>query len=102
MQLFDSVIGNPDRHAGNWVVTPQGHLASIDHNLAFATCDRHHFGADVPHALDDEEKGILDKFVKSRDRITKQLQRAGLPNPEIEWVWKRVDWMVEHGKTYAG
>jgi len=33
--LFDYVIGNSDRHAGNWLVRPNGNLALIDHGLSF-------------------------------------------------------------------
>lgn len=34
--FFDAVVGNPDRHSGNWVVSPDGHLVAIDHGLAFS------------------------------------------------------------------
>lgn len=33
--LFDYVIGNTDRHQGNWLVSPEGKLVLIDNGLAF-------------------------------------------------------------------
>lgn len=35
MELFDGVIGNTDRHGGNWLVDDTGKLWAIDHGLAF-------------------------------------------------------------------
>lgn len=33
--LFDAVIGNIDRHRGNWMVTSMGMIFAIDHNMTF-------------------------------------------------------------------
>jgi hypothetical protein len=35
MGIFDAVIGNMDRHAGNFLVGTDGKLVAIDHGLAF-------------------------------------------------------------------
>ncbi len=35
LRFFDAVIGNSDRHAGNWLILPDGRVAAIDHNRAF-------------------------------------------------------------------
>lgn len=37
MQMFDNLIGNPDRNAGNILVGPPGELILIDHSRAFIT-----------------------------------------------------------------
>lgn len=37
MQLFDNVIGNPDRNAGNILVDAANHMILIDHSRAFIT-----------------------------------------------------------------
>ena len=37
MLLFDNLIGNPDRNAGNILVGPPGELILIDHSRAFLT-----------------------------------------------------------------
>lgn len=34
--LFDAIIGNTDRHEGNWMVTKNGKLVLIDHGLSFS------------------------------------------------------------------
>lgn len=35
LRLFDAIIGNSDRHRGNWLVTAAGRAVAIDHNRAF-------------------------------------------------------------------
>lgn len=35
MALFDSLIGNTDRHGGNYLISPDGRVIPIDHGLAF-------------------------------------------------------------------
>ena len=35
MQLFDNLIGNPDRNAGNILIDAAGHMILIDHSRAF-------------------------------------------------------------------
>ena len=39
MGLFDQVIGNNDRHPGNWTTDRDGNLYAIDHGLSFDTDD---------------------------------------------------------------
>ncbi len=39
--LFDYIVGNSDRHRGNWMLTPQGKLQLIDHDLLFPTHHAH-------------------------------------------------------------
>lgn len=35
LRFMDAVIGNSDRHGGNWLVRTDGSVAAIDHNRAF-------------------------------------------------------------------
>lgn len=35
VRLIDLVTGNVDRHANNWMITSQGRIVAIDHNLSF-------------------------------------------------------------------
>lgn len=35
LRFFDAIIGNSDRHAGNWLILPDGRVVAIDHNRAF-------------------------------------------------------------------
>ncbi len=46
MLLFDNLIGNPDRNAGNIMVGPPGELILIDHSRAFVT------GRDLPNKVE--------------------------------------------------
>jgi hypothetical protein len=40
MQMFDNLIGNPDRNAGNILLGARGELILIDHSRAFITDER--------------------------------------------------------------
>lgn len=40
MRLFDQLIGNSDRNAGNFLLDPEGNLILIDHSRAFPTNER--------------------------------------------------------------
>lgn len=35
LRFFDAIIGNSDRHQGNWLILPGGRVVAIDHNRAF-------------------------------------------------------------------
>lgn len=35
LRLFDAIIGNSDRHGGNWLIRTGGSVVAIDHNRAF-------------------------------------------------------------------
>lgn len=35
LRFFDAVIGNSDRHSGNWLILQDGRVVAIDHNRAF-------------------------------------------------------------------
>lgn len=48
MALLDVLIGNFDRHPGNWILTPDGHMVGIDHGNAFHNQEEH--GSDSPPA----------------------------------------------------
>lgn len=37
MELLDYLIGNSDRHLGNWMITQDGHIVGIDHGFAFGS-----------------------------------------------------------------
>jgi hypothetical protein len=65
MGLADYLMGNTDRNSGNWIITPDGHLAGIDHSYAFSASM--HNPAEVP-AGDFGEWLQLDGF-RLPDRI---------------------------------
>lgn len=104
--IFDYVIGNEDRHQGNWLIGKDGGLRLIDHNLAFP--DKGQYGVSAAHDLfnrillkaewkkitDPKAKNPVDAakpFVKNRDGILKALRGAGLPESAIQGVAERID-----------
>jgi Phosphatidylinositol 3- and 4-kinase len=100
MALFDHVIGNLDRHTGNFLVDQNERPIPIDHGLAFPTKNESqgfsnfHFGATFQ--FDDKEKATLKKFVADRAKVTEDLK--GLLEPEaIEAMYQRVDTMLQTG-----
>lgn len=95
--IFDYVIGNEDRHQGNWLVDgKQLHL--IDHGLAFP--DRGKFGAGN-HAFINAavgprspEKGVAKfaaPYIQKLDRIKAILAKVGLPQGAIRGVEERIN-----------
>jgi len=98
--LFDHVIGNLDRHTGNFLVDGQKRPIPIDHGLSFPVQNRNqgfsnfHFGKTFQ--LNAKEKGTLSKFVQDRPAVAKELQ--GLLEPEaIDAMFQRVETMIEIG-----
>jgi len=73
--VFDYLIGNTDRHMGNWLVSPQGKLVLIDHGLSFPTDDE----AEDNHT----NREILDHAAQNRLRMPDLTPLAG-KWPEIE------------------
>jgi len=107
--LFDYVIGNEDRHAGNWVVensdTPEkAKLHLIDHNLTFPDKDVW----DVNHNAyfidrftgrgKDENPlpfPLVQSYISSEDKILEALRKVGLPDGSIDGVKSRIDHMAK-------
>lgn len=98
--LFDHVIGNLDRHSGNYLLDSQSRPVPIDHGLAFPTKNsdqgfsNFHFAATFQ--LQEDEKVLLKDFVAERNSIESEL--SGLLEPEsIDAMFDRVDRMLELG-----
>lgn len=108
---FDYVVGNEDRHDGNWLVDEHKHLHLIDHNLTFpegkAEVDR----GFVPHIRHEEEnagptaripspKEMAKPYVQAQNKIDSLLERLHLPESAIEGVRARILEMstAEHWK----
>lgn len=98
--LFDHVVGNLDRHKGNFLLDAEKRPIPIDHGLAFPVkngeqgYDNFHF--DSTFQLNAEEKSLLGDFVARREQVTKDLE--GLLEPEaIEAMYQRTERMLEIG-----
>ena len=108
---FDYVIGNPDRHAGNWLVD-KGKLHLIDHGSSFIEkpFDPQIFQTNIierANSLDQfqEIRSIRDKnakpwaniqeyakpYTENKSKILDALSKTGLPKGSVDEVSKRID-----------
>jgi hypothetical protein len=80
--VFDHVVGNTDRHQGNWMVDDAGKIHLIDHGLAFPHEERQgpgnfdiirHVGKD-PFGVQKGDRGFGD-FIKMRDHALAQASK---------------------------
>jgi hypothetical protein len=115
MAFFDSVIGNTDRHIGNWLTTPKNDLVAIDHGLSFPSklIDKGlpihgNYGAmDVRHALARQEltgseSDALRRLLSQKAEVTKALKDVGLKGGEITDMFDRVRFMLDQNRTLSG
>lgn len=100
--MFDSVLGNKDRHSGNWKITNDGKLALYDHNLAFSDRGREASGALANEAAfmfggrgaESPGKSFREyarPYLKNREKILGTLRRVGIPEGAIERTAARID-----------
>lgn len=105
-QLYDAVIGNLDRHAGNVLVNPAGEAVMIDHGLAFPERVAIHLHDGnmvfmrtiVEKELSTAHRSLLRNFGANRKAITEELAGLGLEDDAIVAMWDRVDWMIAEGR----
>ena len=66
MLLFDNLIGNPDRNAGNILVGPPGELILIDHSRAFLT------SRDLPNKVERVDAVLWERILTlTREDLTR-------------------------------
>lgn len=96
---FDFVIGNEDRHAGNWMVTSDGNMHLIDHNLAFPDAGaygsedgNHNFVDHMAYgvAAASSPHDLAAAYVGHEDEIRTTLSQVGLPKASITGVIQRI------------
>lgn len=99
--LFDAVIGNEDRHAGNFLVR-DSKIIPIDHGMSFPRAgsgwgneyviqERIHAGG---KGLKTAEMKLLQEL-KADTKFRKKLTRALKDKKATEGVYKRIDGMLE-------
>lgn len=97
--MFDYVIGNQDRHLGNWIVTPDGDIRLIDHGLSFGegkidTGNRSFIQIAASRDAQDKREAapnVLAKpYMKKIDEITGKLHDLGLPTAAVARVEGRI------------
>ena len=100
--MFDFVIGNQDRHAGNWMIDNAGGLKLIDHGLAFGESSTIRGNTKFEDNIFSFTKkssrpfeDFIDKYVKRESSILKSLRERGIPKKAVEQVRRR----IQHLKT---
>lgn len=108
MALFDAIIGNTDRHAGNALIAPDGHMVAIDHGLAFPRAHTPAWGnfqavarvfMEEGPELHKDEIAALDNLIAQKSSI--HLGKFGITAWEGRQMWARVDWMKKNGKLFT-
>ena len=80
LRLFDAIIGNSDRHGGNWLVRDTGEIVAIDHNRTFRYGPRSHGHTFWDKEIDKIEQPwalntVYDRFRILPDRAFEQAIR---------------------------
>jgi hypothetical protein len=113
LAVFDHVIGNLDRHPGNLLLTPDGHMIPIDHGLTFPLGNNrkgwsrlvfgnqglHNFLFKKKVKLDAPALASLRQLVKQRDSVTQQLVALGIDPRAVSAMYERVEAMLDVGTT---
>ncbi len=104
LSVFDNVVGNLDRHTGNWMVNERGEVVPIDHGLCFPHRNgpqgeiNYDFGARTN--LNESDKDALTRFMLRRAEITQELSPL-LERAAIDAMFERVQGMLARGRTYV-
>lgn len=105
VNILDNVIGNVDRHRGNWLDTKRGDTLPIDHGLAFpeknAPQGIHNskFFTDTIQ-LNDAEKSALQGLITRREELTSQLTPL-IGDKSVQTMYERIESMLQKGETYG-
>jgi hypothetical protein len=101
--MFDYVIGNTDRHGGNWLVNENtGKLSLIDHGLAFsekavdfnAVNAKMVKNAGLQYGDETPPADLTKKYVDSKDKILQALKDTDIPQKAIDRVSERIDYLA--------
>ena len=102
LAVLDHVIGNLDRHDGNWMIDKAGQAVPIDHGLCFPLkngnqgCINFDFDDDVKLAPKAREG--LQNLLDHREEATEELTRLIDPRA-VDAMFVRVEKMLDKGKT---
>jgi hypothetical protein len=109
---FDFIIGNEDRHTGNWMIGKKedgsDQLVLIDHGLAFPDKGTFYPVANnnkLLKRMSDEIGGtpgpeIVEPYVKNKAAILSALRTARLPEGAVKGVAERID-ALGSGKNWT-
>lgn len=101
LALLDCLIGNRDRHAGNWLVTAAGTTIPIDHGLAFPSHNEQirykAYDFRIPVRLRDSDRQRLERV---RVGLSQELSPL-IGDAAVEATIARVDRLLAEGKTFG-
>jgi hypothetical protein len=83
MLLFDNLIGNPDRNAGNIMVGPPGELILIDHSRAFVT------GRDLPNKVERVDAELWEAVMALTREDLARVLRPWIDDGAIDAILNR-------------
>lgn len=93
--ILDEVIGNTDRHHGNYLYTPDDHYVAIDNGLAFPRDSKHdEMRSEPAHFVDGKRipDAVWHKVQQADpDRIGAIMQRYGFTHEDITGMRERLD-----------
>lgn len=100
--VLDNVVGNVDRHSGNWMIARTGQAVPIDHGLSFpyrngsqGRCNTA-FGRELKLAPETGEK--LRGLLENRTEITAELEEV-LDSKPVKAMFRRIEGILEDGET---
>jgi len=101
--MFDYVIGNEDRHGGNWLVDgdkihlidhgltfPESNNIKTTYNMAFNDEAFHAGRGTSTYVLESSPKSYIRPYIEHRQEILGKLKEMGLPKASIDGVDYRI------------
>jgi hypothetical protein len=100
--MFDYIIGNQDRHQGNWMVSDDdGRIKLIDHGLSFGETRAEHptFNQKLLYNVTNpvqrgmefaSPREVARKYVANRGAIKSTLTKLGLPQKSVDRTMRRI------------
>lgn len=102
--VFDAVIGNTDRHGGNWRSDGKGNIYPIDHGLAFPS-SKNYAGGNANwmskfggQPLSPTSKGALLHIQKNAAKIRADIEPL-VGKKATDLMFERVDHMLKSGQV---
>ncbi len=103
MALLDLLIGNRDRHTGNWMFLEDSSIVPIDHGLAFPPYNgsqwyrAYDFWCETE--LEEEEVQIVTAFLEKRGELEQSLAPL-LDSEVLNSMFERAQKCLSLGRTY--
>jgi hypothetical protein len=101
MAALDYIIGNSDRHPGNYLTGPDGRLVAIDHGASFPDSDRGGIRSSfVMQAMNRPLSAEVLAKIRAVDpaEMGRTLRASGLSRQAVKGAVRRLEEIQEHGK----